>query len=125
MLSPPDPLQLALNTVGSFQCVSTLEQAYLGALAQAGGQMTINLSATEPHTFRPDTGGAVTHRAYSSNRNGFRDFLRDIHPPLEAASLNHFLVLCRMAGIINNWLLSGNIAPRRGWPMLNFQIQAE
>lgn len=128
--SGPNPLQLALNTVGSYACVGALETAFQLALVHAGGRMTINLAATEQHSFLsfptwPDTGGAVNYQAYSSDQNAFRDFLRAIHPALEAAGLNRFRVLCIMAGIIADWDTGGSIAPRRGIPMLNFQIQAD
>lgn len=122
-MSADSPLQQALTTMGTLTCLDQLHTQFILTLAEFHN-MTISLSARQPHlAIWPASGGNSMYRYSSRDSAPFRQFLRDIHPALEAADLNGFAVLCALAEVFSRWSLEGSEA-RNGLCQLNIELTA-
>ena len=115
-------LQQGLTMQGTLLCVDQLGSQFTQALIDFQN-MTISLSAQQSHMLWPTTGGVSTFRYTTRDSAPFRQFLRDIHPALEASGLNGFMVLLALAEVFSLWALEGSEA-RNGLRQLNIQLTA-
>ncbi len=111
-------LQTGLNSMGGLTNVDLLRTNFTLALVNAR-QMMVFVHARSPNLIFPADSANTVANYTATSRSPARDFMRHIHPTLETAGLNRFVVIGALAEVFGVW--GGDGGPW-GERMLNITI---
>ena len=111
-------LQTGLNSTGGLTNVDLLRTNFTLALVNAR-QMMVFVHARSPNLIFPADSANTVANYTATGRSPARDFMRHIHPTLETAGLNRFVVIGALAEVFGVW--GGDGGPW-GERMLNITI---